>query len=462
MTNNNDLIRLQKVLDPFVAIIFFHLIVFNGSLQYDSSFNRNALYVCILFLITFIFPKIGLYESYRTKKISPLIRKVTISWILVLAGVQFFLYSLSSGVFVVDSKFVSWALTCYSIFLFCHVIGRKILRIYNRIYDKKLRVLYWGSYDALMRFKSNLDNCYENNIAIKAWFCPELVKEEVIKKEEIPYVKGGLNEIDFWLKKNNIDIIVFSHKSGLRYSIEELISFFGDKSIKVYFDPLWANPYMNININEIADNVCFGLWERSDSVIDKTIKRIFDIFFSILALLLLSPIFILIVFLIRKDSSGPIIFEQNRYGLNGKNFNIFKFRTMYLIEDDQKKLIQTKKGDPRVTKFGKFMRKWSIDELPQLFNVLLGDMSLVGPRPHVTAHNEYYRKLIPGYSQRHMFKPGMTGLAQVNGYRGETSKISDMENRVAYDIKYQKNWSLWVDIKIIFLTILKIKSENAF
>ncbi len=462
MTNNNDLIRTQKLIDPCLAIIFFHLIEVDGPFTYDSNFNRNAIYACIVLLITFIFPKRGLYESYRGKKISPLIRKVTISWILVLAGVQFFLYSLSSGVFVVDSKFVSWALTCYSMFLFCHVIGRKILRFYNRVYDKSLRVLYWGSYDAVIRFKSNLDNSYQNNFALKAWFCPEFVKEEIIKKEEIPYFKGGLNEIDFWLKKNKIDIIVFSHKSELKYSIEELISFFGDKSIKVYFDPFWVNSYMNIKVTEIADNVCFSLWDRSDSLIDKTIKRIFDIIFSIVALILLSPFFLLIAYLIRKDTSGPIIFRQNRYGLNGKNFKIFKFRTMYLIEDDQKKLIQTKKGDPRVTKFGQFMRKWSIDELPQLFNVLLGQMSVVGPRPHVTAHNEYYRKLIPGYSQRHMFKPGMTGLAQVKGYRGETSKISDMEKRIVYDIKYQKNWTIWVDIKIIFLTILKIKSENAF
>tara|TARA_B100000242_G_C43042126_1_gene486222 strand:+ start:752 stop:2140 length:1389 start_codon:yes stop_codon:yes gene_type:complete len=462
MINNNDILRIQKLLDPCIAIISFNKIVIDGYFPWYSNLKTNSVYACIALLIIFIFPKRGLYESYRAKKISSLIRKVTISWILVLAGVQFFLYSLSSGYFVIDLPFVTWALTCYLIFIFCHVVGRKILRIYNRIYGKNIKVLYLGSYDAAIRFKSKLDNCYENNFALKAWFCPELVKEENMKKGELPFIEGGLNELDAWLKENKIDIVVFSHKNKFNHTLEELINFFGDRTTKVYFDPLWVKPSMNIKVSEIADNVCFSLWDRSDSLIDKIIKRIFDIIFSSLAIFLLSPLFLVVVYLIKRDSKGPIIFKQTRYGLNGKNFKIFKFRTMYEIEDDQKDLIQTKKGDPRVTRFGKLMRKWSVDELPQLFNVLLGQMSVVGPRPHVTSHNEYYRKLISGYSQRHMFKPGMTGLAQVNGYRGETIKISDMENRVAYDIKYQKNWSIWIDIKIIFMTIYKIKSENAF
>ena len=162
-------------------------------------------------------------------------------------------------------------------------------------------------------------------------------------------------------------------------------------------------------------------------------------------------------------SKGPAIFSQYRYGLNGKKFKIFKFRTM-IFEDSNniKEIKQAEKNDARVTIIGKFLRKYSIDELPQLINVLRNEMSLVGPRPHAIQHNEMYRKLILGYMQRHSFPPGMTGLAQINGFRGEIKKLSDMQRRTDHDLIYQKQWSVFLDFKIILTTILKIKSPKAY
>jgi putative colanic acid biosynthesis UDP-glucose lipid carrier transferase len=157
-----------------------------------------------------------------------------------------------------------------------------------------------------------------------------------------------------------------------------------------------------------------------------------------------------------------VLFRQRRYGLNGRLVEVLKFRTM-TASDDGAKVVQACHDDPRVTRFGRFLRAFSLDELPQLFNVLAGSMSLVGPRPHAVAHNEEFRRLIHGYMLRHKAKPGITGWAQVNGWRGETDTLEKMQNRVAHDLDYVQNWSLWLDLKILAMTIVVVASRrNAY
>jgi putative colanic acid biosynthesis UDP-glucose lipid carrier transferase len=158
-----------------------------------------------------------------------------------------------------------------------------------------------------------------------------------------------------------------------------------------------------------------------------------------------------------------VFFVQTRYGLDGRPFSMLKFRTMTVMEPgDTIGLQQARRDDPRITPIGRVLRRWSLDELPQLFNVLGGSMSLVGPRPHAVDHNEYYRKLIPAYMQRHLFKPGMTGLAQVEGFRGETPEVQAMARRVEADLRYQREWSLGMDLRILILTLLHLRSGNAY
>jgi len=194
----------------------------------------------------------------------------------------------------------------------------------------------------------------------------------------------------------------------------------------------------------------------------KLIKRAEDILFSLLILLFISPVLLWIAIKIRLDSPGPIIFKQKRYGLNGKEINVYKFRSMTSL-DNGPTIKQAQKDDPRITSFGKFIRKTSLDELPQFINVLQGKMSIVGPRPHAVAHNEEFRKLVPKYMQRHIVKPGITGWAQINGWRGETDTLEKMEKRIAFDLYYINNWSLWMDIKIILITPFKgFVNKNAY
>ena len=193
---------------------------------------------------------------------------------------------------------------------------------------------------------------------------------------------------------------------------------------------------------------------RVNHIICKFLKRSEDIIISVIILLLISPILLLIAISLKATSKGPIIFKQKRGGINNKEIIIYKFRSM-TTQDNGLIVKQAVKNDARITPIGNFLRKTSLDELPQFINVIQGRMSIVGPRPHAIAHNIEYAKPIPEYNQRSLVKPGITGLAQINGYRGETNTLEKMQKRVDMDLHYINNWSLWLDIKIIFTTIWK-------
>jgi len=201
---------------------------------------------------------------------------------------------------------------------------------------------------------------------------------------------------------------------------------------------------------------------RANYIVCKILKRIEDIVVSTIILLLISPILLLIAISIKVTSKGPIIFKQKRGGINNKEIVVYKFRSMS-TQDNGLIVKQASKNDPRITSVGNFLRKTSLDELPQFINVIQGRMSVVGPRPHALSHNIEYAKQIPKYNQRTVVKPGITGLAQINGWRGETDTLEKMQKRVNMDLHYINNWTLWLDIKIIFTTMWKgFSSKNAY
>lgn len=193
----------------------------------------------------------------------------------------------------------------------------------------------------------------------------------------------------------------------------------------------------------------------------KGIKRIIDVILSLSAIILLVPLLTIVAILVKLDSKGPVIFRQRRNGLNSVEFVIFKFRTMTVLEDGPN-VTQARQGDHRVTRIGQYLRRMSIDELPQLANVLRGEMSLVGPRPHALAHDNEYLSKIAKYSLRYQVKPGITGWAQINGLRGETPDIENMAERVEYDLWYIKNWSLRLDLYIILKTCFEVVTHRAY
>ena len=233
------------------------------------------------------------------------------------------------------------------------------------------------------------------------------------------------------------------------------------------------------NIRLIPDLALFQLMNQGMSVVlgvpmldissspmsgfNLVLKWVEDYLLGFFILVLISPVMLLIALAIKLTSPGPVIFRQSRHGWNGEKMEIYKFRTMRVHKEDKGKVTQASRHDPRVTRLGRFLRSSSLDELPQFFNVLQGRMSIVGPRPHAVAHNLEYRELIPRYMLRHKVKPGITGWAQVTGFRGETDTLDKMEGRVRADLYYIENWSIWLDMKIIFMTILKgFFGKNAY
>ncbi len=220
---------------------------------------------------------------------------------------------------------------------------------------------------------------------------------------------------------------------------------------------------LNHKSTEVAGIYALDLSCTPMNGINLFLKSLEDRLLGLLIFTLVAPLLLVIAVGVKLSSPGPVIFKQYRHGVDGQKFRIYKFRSMRLHQEDQQNIIQAKQNDSRITSFGRFIRKTSLDELPQFFNVIQGKMSIVGPRPHALSHNEYYKDLIESYMKRHKVKPGITGWAQVNGFRGETDSVDKMAKRVEYDLYYIENWSLMLDIKIILMTFIKgFFNNNAY
>jgi Undecaprenyl-phosphate glucose phosphotransferase len=270
-----------------------------------------------------------------------------------------------------------------------------------------------------------------------------------------------LNEIGGMLRHESIQEIVLAVRWERRAFIESLL-----RELRALPLPVRILPDSSAAAILGARNFQLGpIWmaelQRAPlSSAERFCKRLFDLVFASVALLLLLPIFLMVAMAVELDSRGPVIFVQRRQGFGGRSFRIFKFRTMSTTEDAGN-IRQATVGDPRVTEVGRVLRRTSIDELPQLLNVLRGEMSIVGPRPHAVAHNNQYESLIGSYAFRHHVKPGITGWAQVNGYRGETATVDRMRGRVERDLWYIDNWSFWLDVKIILKTIVVFAGQDS-
>ena len=287
--------------------------------------------------------------------------------------------------------------------------------------------------------------------------------EELDEAESSESLSGTLSDLVEQCREGNIDTVMITLPMRAEDRIRYLLDQLSDSTVSVYIVPdffvfellhsRWAN-VGGLPAVSVFENPLFG--------VDGIFKRVTDVALATAGLIAAGIPMLMIALAIKLTSKGPVFFRQKRYGLDGKEILVWKFRSMKTC-DNGAVVKQATKGDPRITRIGAVLRKTSLDELPQLFNVIEGTMSLVGPRPHASAHNEQYRGLIHGYMLRHKVKPGITGLAQVNGCRGETETIEKMERRVHWDHQYIRRWSLWLDIKILFKTLGVVwKQESAY
>lgn len=274
---------------------------------------------------------------------------------------------------------------------------------------------------------------------------------------------GKLNDLPRYAQARGIDVIFLSLPMAAQPRILGLLDELRDTTVSIYFVPdLFITDLIQGRMDAVDDVPVVAVCESPFTGLNGAVKRASDIVISLLILVLILPLLLLIAIGVKATSPGPAIFRQRRYGLDGKEIIVYKFRSMTVCEDGPV-LKQAQQNDQRVTPFGAFLRRTSLDELPQFINVIQGRMSIVGPRPHAVAHNELYRKLIKGYMIRHKVKPGITGWAQVHGYRGETDTMEKMQKRIDCDLEYLRNWSLRLDIFIIFKTPLALlRRQNAY
>lgn len=271
---------------------------------------------------------------------------------------------------------------------------------------------------------------------------------------DIPY-NGDISKLILDAKNGTLDKIYLSFEQKDSFILTNLINDLTDSTCSVVLIPdNFTSMLLYTRTEEIHGVSLVPIFDTPLNGLNSILKRLEDIILSSIIICFISPLLFIISIIILCTSRGPIFFKQSRYGIDGKEIKVFKFRSMQVMENGND-VKQVTKNDHRVTKFGAFLRKTSLDELPQFFNVLFGSMSIVGPRPHAVYHNEYYRKKISGYMLRHKVKPGITGWAQINGWRGETDTLDKMQGRIDYDLYYIKNWSILFDLKIIFLTIFK-------
>lgn len=266
-------------------------------------------------------------------------------------------------------------------------------------------------------------------------------------------LSGNINELIQMVNEQKIDAIYITLPLKAEDRIKQILSALSDTTAAVYYVPdLFGFDLLRAKMENLRGIPIISVHDTPFYGIDGFSKRMFDIIVSTLILVVISIPLLIIALGVKITSPGPAMFKQRRYGFKGEEITVWKFRSMTVAEDGDK-VKQATKNDARITEFGAFLRRTSLDELPQFINVLQGRMSIIGPRPHAVAHNEFYRGQIKGYMLRHKVKPGITGLAQISGYRGETETLDKMDGRIRYDLEYIRNWSLMLDCKIFLKTI---------
>ena len=273
-------------------------------------------------------------------------------------------------------------------------------------------------------------------------------------------ILGPIDQLAEYVKRHHVELIYIALPMASQPRIVRLLEEVHDTTASIYFVPdIFVFDLIQARIDTIGQIPVVAVCESPFYGVNGLVKRASDLLIASAILLLIAPLLAACAVGVRMSSPGPVFFRQRRYGVDGREIVVYKFRTMRVLEDGAT-VVQATRDDPRVTRFGAFLRRYSLDELPQFVNVLQGRMSVVGPRPHAVAHNEMYRKLIRGYMFRHKVKPGITGLAQVNGFRGETATLERMKGRVEHDLAYLRNWSLQLDLWIILKTVAVVLRDD--
>jgi putative colanic acid biosynthesis UDP-glucose lipid carrier transferase len=387
--------------------------------------------------------------------------QVLIGWSLIIALLLLVGYAAKVSTFFSRRVLFCWFVVGAVGLVIAHTVIRQFARRVMSLPEMARTVVIAGVNDISARLATEILGHPELGMQLKGFFedrGPDRFAAGISGE-----VIGKLADLPAYVKQRKTDVIFIALPIRHVKRVLDLLDELYDTTASIYFIP---DVFVFDLIQSRTHNICglpaISLCETPFYGYRGLAKRVMDVALSSLGLIMLLPLLLAIAIAIRLGSPGTVIFRQRRYGLDGGEITVYKFRTMYVSEDSDA-VMQATRGDARVTPIGRFLRKYSLDELPQLVNVIQGRMSLVGPRPHAIAHNEQYRKLIKGYMIRHKVLPGITGWAQVNGFRGETTELEDMRARVECDLDYLRNWSLAMDLKILFMTLWTVlNTEKAY
>jgi len=448
---------LQKLIDLILVSLCWWLAYYIRFLRFENAQQGLAplflKLLPILMLLTYLsFEKNGLYRSQRfnsrLNEILAVFKANSIASVIFIIILYFFadarLSRLTIAIYFVFSSFV---------LIFFRIIVRNFLRSMRRKGRNLRHLILVGDGPQMETYINTVQTFKDAGIRFKVWIDSGSFQD---KFPNIPKSTGSLKDA---LGEPKSDGVVIGYSGVNSAKVEKILKEYFDSLIDIQVLPDLTYSFIGHKIEDFAGIPILLVNHPKLGTLDTILKRSIDLTIALPGLILISPLLLLISALVKLSSSGPIFYGQERVGLDGNNFTMWKFRTMKMALENEDKNVWDSKNNPRKTKFGEILRKTSLDELPQLINVLMGDMSIVGPRPERPYFVEKFKTEIPAYMLRHKMKAGITGWAQISGWRGDTS----IKKRIEFDIFYIKNWSLWLDVKIIFLTFWKgFFNKNAY
>jgi len=449
------MIGVQAVMPAVVAVgSLYATIIF-----FDKGFDPSSAAIVIVAVLCLVLvqPPREASTQLASTRVSAVI-DVIFRWLLLLGILLAVGYVTKSLNEYPRSVFLTWAVGTPVALIVATLGMQEVMRRFLMSAFDNREAIIAGYNSASLELAERLKNNPGLRVTVTGFFDDR--STDRLGMEDGSKLAGSLSDMAQYVNDNRTDVIFIALPIRHVKRVMNLLDDLRDTTASIYYVPdIFVFDLIQARSGEISGIPVVAMCETPFYGYRGIAKRLTDVGFSLLILMLLLPLLVVIAILVKASSPGPIIFKQRRYGLDGREIGVYKFRTMRVTEDGTQ-IKQASKFDSRITRIGAVLRRSSMDELPQLINVLQGRMSLVGPRPHAVAHNEEYRKLIKGYMVRHKVLPGITGLAQVNGCRGETSQLEQMQARVDFDLDYLRHWTPMLDIKILLLTVIRVFRDD--
>ena len=448
----------KSLINPIAIVVALFL----STLFYREPFTGHYVILGVLtfLLATQVFDDVDVFRPWRGLRLTAEDQKVLFDWILVIGVILFLGFATKLSIQFSRKVMLSWFIVTPFVMMFARALARFVVVRFAMQGNGGRSMVIVGANPVGLRLAQRVRDDPYYSVEVKGFFDDRNPARLELTGDPL---LGTVQDLPNWVREHSVSTIYITLPMVAQPRILKMLDELGDTTASVYFVPnIFAFDLIQARFGELEGIPVVAICESPFAGFNSVLKRLSDIVFASAALILLWPSMTAIAIGIKFTSAGPVLFKQRRYGLDGAEIMVYKFRSMNVLEDGDV-IRQARRGDDRITPFGMFLRRSSLDELPQLINVLQGTMSIVGPRPHAVAHNEQYRKLIKRYMIRHKVKPGITGWAQVNGYRGETESVEKMRSRVAYDLDYMRNWSVSLDFIIMLKTLTVVfRDRNAY